>query len=290
MITGNFVDNIRFGLKRVNAQWNSHIRLLQTDFGTIRILDTGNNKPVIVNVPDGPNVIEHQLGLINSLSQNFRIICFEFPGIGFSHPNSKFDYSFDKASKLVINVLDILKVNRATLAFSCSNGFYAIKTAQEFPDRIKRLFLSQTPSTHAMDKWTNDSIPTVLKYPVIGQIANSFFEKKFAKIWYKYALPKSTDKTEYRDTAISALEKGGCFCLSSLVQGLEKEINKTLYIHNIPTTLIWGSQDYTHRNTDRNSILEHIPNCEIIEFKNCGHFPELEETEKYVSLIHEKNV
>ncbi|MEM7484531.1 MAG: alpha/beta hydrolase [Bacteroidota bacterium] len=287
-MTGNFVDTIRFSLKGFQENWDSTIKLIQTDYGTVRVLDTGQNKPVIVNVPDGPNVIEHHLDLIKSLSQNFRVVCFEFPGIGFSYPNSKFDYSFNKASKLVINLLDVLKVERATLAFSCSNGFYAIKTAQEFPDRIKRLFLSQTPSTHAMKEWTNGSIPRILRFPVIGQIANAFSEKKFAKIWYKYALPKSTDKTEYQNTALTALKNGGCFCLSSLVQGLEKEVNKKLMVDNVPTTLIWGGKDFTHRNTDKDSILQHVPNCEIVEFNDCGHFPELEQTEKYISLIHER--
>lgn len=287
-MTGNFVDNIRFTLKGFKDKWDSNIKLIQTDFGAIRALDTGKNKPVIVNVPDGPNVIEHHFDLIKSISKNFRVVCFEFPGIGYSYPNSKFDYSFDKASKLIINVLDILKVERATLAFSCSNGFYAIKTAQEFPSRINRLFLSQTPSTHAMKEWTNGSIPNVLKHPVIGQIANAFSEKKFAKIWYKYALPKNTSITEYQSTALNALENGACFCLASLVQGLEREVNKTLNIENIPTTLVWGGKDFTHRDTDKNSILQHIPNCEIIEFNNCGHFPELEQTEKYVSLINER--
>jgi len=288
MMKGNFVDNFRFGLKKVEVKWDSNITLIHTDYGTLRVLDTGNNKPVIVNVPDGPNVIEHHIDLVKSLSKNFRVICFEFPGIGFSYPNSKFDYSFYKAAKLVINVLDVLKVERATLAFSCSNGFYAIKTAQEFPDRINRLILSQTASTQAMKKWTKNAIPEVLKYPVIGQVVNIFSEKKFAKVWYKYALPKNTDKLKYQNTALNALKNGGCFCLSSLVQGLEKEINKSLKIEGIPTSLIWGLKDFTHKATDKKSILQHIPNCEIIEFEDCGHFPELEATEKFVSLINER--
>ncbi|CAM1340737.1 alpha/beta fold hydrolase [Tenacibaculum amylolyticum] len=287
-ITGSFVDNIRCGFKKNHHKWEPNFQLIQTDFGVVRVFDTKENKPVIINVPDGPNVIEHQLDLITSLSKNFRIVCFEFPGLGFSYPNAKFDYSFDIASKLIINILDVLKIDRAALAFSCSNGFYAIKAAQEFPDRIHRLFLSQTPSTHAMEEWTKHSIPGPLKVPIVGQLINAVSEKKFAKIWYHYALPKNTDGTLYQDTAIKTLKSGGCFCLSSLVQGLQREITQTLALENIPTTLIWGGKDFTHRNTDKNSILEHIPNCEIIEFADCGHFPELEQTEKYVKLLNER--
>ncbi len=285
---GSFIDTYRFRHRKVVRIQNENINFIKTDFGTVRVLDTSGNKRVILNVPDGPNVIEHHKSLISRLSENYRVVCFELPGIGFSYPNSKFNYKLNNASKLIINLMDILSIDKATLAFSCSNGFYAIKTAELFPNRINRLFLSQTPSLHAMQLWTKNAIPKTLKYPIIGQLVNIFSEKKFAKVWYKYALPKETDISKYQKTALEALDSGGCFCLSSLVQGLSEEINSVLKVKEIPSTLIWGSKDFTHRITDNTSIIEHLPNCEIIEFENCGHFPELEDTDRYVALIHQR--
>lgn len=285
---GNFIDTYRFSLGKQKKYWAENINLLATDFGHIRVLDTKGNKPVIINVPDGPNVIEHHKKLISELSKNFRVICFELPGIGFSYPTSKYDYSFKNASSLIINLMDVLKVEKATLAFSCSNGFYAIKTAETYPDRVNHLFLSQTPSLGEMNKWTENAVPKILKYPLVGQIANALSEKKFANVWYKYALPKGTDISEYQSKSCYALNHGGCFCLSSLVQGLKKEINSSLQVLEIPSTLIWGKMDYTHSKTDGHSVKTHLPNCEIIEFSNAGHFPELEKTGNYVSLINER--
>ena len=284
----NFIDIIRCKFKSSTKGIHKAIRFVESDFGKIRVLDTGGHNPVILNVPDGPNVIEHHLALIEKLSDHYRVVCFEFPGIGFSYPNAKYDYSFSKASKLIINLLNILKIEKTALAFSCSNGFYAINVATLFPTRITYLFLSQTPSLLAMQNWTEKAIPKVLKIPIIGQIANAFLEKKFAKIWYSYALPKITNKEPYQNKAIKALHDGGCFCLSSLVQGLTKEINSTLKVLEVPATIIWGSKDFTHQKTDVMSIKEHLPNCEIIQFKNCGHFPELENTNKFVQIVHER--
>ena len=85
-MTGSFIDNIRFSLRNASSGTMSGTKIIETDFGKIRILDTQGSKPVIVNVPDGPNVIEHHYELIKLLSRNFRVICFEFPGIGFSYP------------------------------------------------------------------------------------------------------------------------------------------------------------------------------------------------------------
>ncbi len=286
-MNGNFVDTLRYRFKKKKAVLEQNFFFIATDYGDVRVFDTKEKKPVLLSVPDGPNVIEHHQNLISKLSRDYRVICFEYIGVGQSYPNSKYDYSCAKASRLIINVMDSLCIERAALCFSCSNGFYAIKAAEQFPERIHHLFLSQTPSLHAMEEWTASNIPKLLKYPVVGQIVNSLSEEKLIKTWYRYALPKETDRSPFIDTAINNLNKGGCFCLSGLVQGLENEKISKLHVLEVPSTLIWGAKDYTHRKTDYKSILEHLPNCEIIEFENCGHFPELEATDRYVELLKE---
>jgi pimeloyl-ACP methyl ester carboxylesterase len=284
---GNFIDTIRLNIRKVSKLQNN-TKFVETDFGKLRVLDTQGSNPCIISVPDGPNVIEHHLELIEKLSANFRVICFEFPGLGFSYPNFNHDYSFERAAKIILQLMDLLKVDKAALCFSCSNGFYAIKAAERAPERFTHLFLTQTPSLQSLSKWTHLNIPKILTYPIIGQFINSFTEKKFAKIWYKMALPKSTDKSPYENTSLNVLNQGGCFCLSGLVQGLTSELNSSLEQIKVPSTQIWGAKDYSHRKTDSKSILKHLPNCELIEFESCGHFPELEATDKYIQLLNDR--
>jgi pimeloyl-ACP methyl ester carboxylesterase len=285
---GNFIDTIRFAWKPL-PKTEDDFFFLDTDYGKIRALDTKENKPVVINVPDGPNSIEHQLPLIRELSKNFRVVCFEYPGIGFSYPNSKFDYSYKHGAELLIQVMDLLDIPNAVLLFSCSNGFYAIKAVSSYPDRFKHIFLSQTPSFISIIAWTEINIPTPLKIPIVGQIVNSVSSKKLAQIWYGKALPKdSIQKQDFIKTSHKCLDHQGCFCLSSLVQGLLAEKNTTLNLTDVSATLVWGAKDYSHRNTDKNTIKDHIKNCEIIEFGNCGHFPELEDAKSFVQLIKER--
>lgn len=283
---GSFIDTLRLGIKARKVLEDT--KLIQTEYGILRVLDTESKKPVIITIPDGPNVIEHHHYLIQKLSNNFRVICFELPGLGFSYPILKHDYSFERSANIILSIMNLLGVDKASLSFSCSNGFYAIKAAQIAPDRFTHLFLSQTPSLHAMKDWTKLNIPKVLTYPVVGQLLNALTEKKLAKIWYKTALPKSTNREGFEKIAINSLNNGGCFCLSSLVQGLSKELYANLVLTEVPCTQIWGKKDYSHRNTDNATILEHLPNCEIIEFENCGHFPELENTDNFVKLVNER--
>ena len=286
-MTGNFIDVIRLQFRQLPTQ-QANIRLIDTDYGKLRVLDTGEQKPILINVPDGPNVIEHHEDLITRLSKNYRVICFELPGTGFSYPIGSHDYTLEKSANILLNLMDVLKIERAVLAFSCSNGFYAIKAAQLHPERFIHLFLAQTPSLLSMKNWVKKTIPKILTYPIAGQLINAFLEKKLAYNWYRAALPRTTDKTEYQHKALNALQNGACFCLSGLVQGLKKDLNASLQSLEIPATQIWGNQDFSHRETDPTSLLEHLPNCELVRFENCGHFPELENTIDYVKLINER--
>jgi pimeloyl-ACP methyl ester carboxylesterase len=286
-MNGSFIDTVRLGRNRLPSS-KMNAQLIQTDYGKLRVLDTKGKKPVIISVPDGPNVIEHHHNLIEKLSTDFRVICFEFPGLGFSFPSIGHDYSFERSAKILLQLMDLLKVEKTALCFSCSNGFYAIKAAEIAPERFTYLFLTQTPSIHSMKDWTDLTVPKILTYPIVGQLINSFTEKKLARIWYKTALPKSTDKTEYENIALNYLHSGGCFCLSSLVQGLKTQLNSSLKQTKVPSIQIWGKKDYSHRKTDNKSIFEHLPNCEIVEFDNCGHFSDLESTDNYVRLVSER--
>lgn len=287
-MTGNFIDSLRVANRSRYVSTHPLINLLETDFGRLRVLDTQGDKPAIMMVPDGPNVIEHHEHVIRELSKKFRVICFEFPGFGFSMPTTKYDYSLEKSAHLILNLMDIMKIKRAALSFSCANGFYAIKAAEIAPDRFTHLFLAQTPSLHAMESWVAKTIPTVFKIPLLGQLTNSMVEKKLANNWYRYALPKGCEITDYQRKALDALQHGACFCLSGLVQGLAKDMGSRLKSLEVPATLVWGCRDFTHRKTDHTSILEHLPACEIIEFKSCGHFPELEDINHYVKLLNER--
>jgi len=48
---------------------------------------------------------------------------------------------------------------------------------------------------------------------------------------------------------------------------------------------VWGSVDKSHRDTAPESLLNCVPGAEIIRFDECGHFPDLEQPERYTQLL-----
>jgi pimeloyl-ACP methyl ester carboxylesterase len=260
-------------------------RKVNTSVGPIRVFDSASNKPCVVFVPDGPNVIEHYEALFALLSQQLRVVCFDMPGFGFSLPEPTCTHSLDQGASAVIGVLDALGIERATLAFSCANGFYALRAAQLAPRRIASLFLSQTPSLEAMHAWANRVIPWPIRVPVLGQSLAWLARNKLAHAWYDIALPRTTDREPYRRVARDALSSGGCFCLAGVVQGLARESVANLGDVDVSCAMIWGAKDWSHRHTDADSLLKCVPRAKIIQFDDCGHFPDLEQPKRYAELL-----
>lgn len=262
--------------------------VIDTDAGRIRVVDSASPGPVVVFVPDGPNVVEHYQALIHRLSPSCRVVCFDMPGFGFSLPHASYAHSLDQGAKLVLSVLDHLKIRKATLAFSCANGFYALRTARIAPDRVSGLVLSQTPSLQAMHAWTDRVVPKPLRVPVLGQWLGWLFRERAASSWYRIALPATTDASPFRDVARQALRCGACFSLAGVVQGLVKASDTGLKGVQTPCTVIWGAQDRSHRHTNPQSILDIVPHAELVQFDDCGHFPDLEKSERFIRILMEK--
>ena len=293
MSQGHIIDSIHYAFRRPTASvvgsWSDDTFLLDTEAGKIRVQDTGGNQPVLVMVPDGPCVIEHFESLLIELSPHFRVICFDMPGFGFSYPRFGFDFGLEKSTNVVVAVLDALAIERATLSFSCVYGYVAIAAAKRFPERITRLVLAQTPSVQTMrNQWLPRNIPKPLRVPFLGQAINAVMSRKFAAKWYDRALPRNCPhKSDYVNHALSALRAGGCFCLASIAQGMAGTSNDELIGVEVPTTMVWGNQDWSHRNTEFASLREHVPHCDIREFDGCGHFPYLEQPKAFAALLRE---
>lgn len=259
-------------------------RLIETRVGRLRVHDTGGQGPALLMVPDGPNVIEHHAALIAQLAPQLRVICFDMPGFGFSAPGLRYDHSLDKGAAAVLALMDALDIKQAALQFTCANGFYALAAAKLAPQRITHLLLCQTPSLQAMRDWADLNVPKPLRIPVLGQVLNRVGRRKLSNIWYSLALPDKSLRPAYRATACTALDHGACFCLAGVTQGLLRATEDQVTGVRQPVQVIWGSSDFSHRKTRAESVLDLLPQAQLHHFTECGHYPHLEQPQRYAQL------
>lgn len=279
---------LNFGRASDTSTWPSGTRLLHTTHGTLRVLDTGAHRdkhaPVILMVPDGPNVIEHHLAVIEKLTPHARVICFDMPGFGYSRPPFSYAHTAQQGAETVLAVMDALGVREASLFFSCANGYYAIRAAKLAPHCIRRLLLCQTPGLQAMHAWTQRNVPAAIRTPMVGQILMRGARRKFAHTWYGMAMSDKPQRAEFRAVSDHTLTHGGCFCLAGIVQGLSRMQEDQLSGVNTPATLLWGDADRSHKHTRAESLLELLPQADVKHFPDCGHFPDLEQPQRYAEI------
>ena len=287
---GAYIDSIITAFRGRSRQENSlkskYMRLYSTQAGTLRVLDTGGSKQPVLIAPDGPCVIEHYDNLIELLSPNFRVVCFDLPGFGFSYPALGYNFSIAQTAESVVELMDLLGIGYAALALTCANGFVALHVAKHYPNRVSHLVLGQTPSFQSMRQWNDRIIPKILHVPYVGQLITAGLARKFSDGWYDLALPRASNcKFQFVQHADHALKSGGCFCLASLIQGLSHTQDAELGEVSVPTLLIYGNKDRSHKHTDFASLRDHVSAAEIIMFQGCGHFPDIERPQEYASYI-----
>jgi pimeloyl-ACP methyl ester carboxylesterase len=167
--------------------------------------------------------------------------------------------------------------------FMVSNIFWAIARVYS-NDRV----LSQTPSPDAMHHWAKRMIHPVLNVPVLGQGIFGAVRQKAAQSWLNDAPANNSQTAEFAAQALHALTHGGCFCMVGAYQGLRPFSNTTFSSLKIPSTLVWGTKDRSHRQTRPDSLLEILPHADVVPFEQAGHLPDLEQPTRFAALLQER--
>jgi len=66
-----------------------------------------------------------------------------------------------------------------------------------------------------------------------------------------------------------------------LVRGSQDDVTGV----SVPCSMLWGASDRTHGKTDALTLHECVPNARISMFDHVGHFPDLEQPEKFAELL-----
>lgn len=267
-----------------------NISFVQTPFGALRIRDSGGSFPSVIFACDAPNVIEHYDGIFALLSPSHRLICLEMPGFGFSYPSLTFDFSIRQCVDVVINLIERLDAGLTTLMFPCAWSYVAFQLAAEQPALIERLIVSQCPCWDEEQAWTKriDTNGT-MGTPVIGQQFLAMNQERVSDGWYSVALPAGRATEDFAGPARKVLSDGGIFSLASLIQGWRRIENPSFMVEQL-TVVMWGGSDRTHRRSHPESVLQYLRRGKILMYPESGHFPELEDPERFKALLFDEEL
>lgn len=258
------------------------LSFLETSGGRVRVRHAPSPRgPRLLLATDGPNVIEHTDALLREFDHRADVVVFEPPGTGASEPVRGFDFTLPALTKACGDVL--AKFGPRTLVFPCYLGFIGQQLARERPDQVTRLVTPQTPAWRDMGTWA-DGVDRrrIVRTPFLGQALMTLRRRSIADSWYRASASARRFREPLLAAANEAFSLGGCFCLASLMQGLEGSAPPSREPLSIPVAIPWGAKDRTHR---RSTPANSFPNADVITFDECGHCPDLEDPRRFATWL-----
>jgi pimeloyl-ACP methyl ester carboxylesterase len=253
----------------------------------VRYLVKGEGKHTIVLAPDSPVTIEAYDQVIDILSKKYRVLIFETPAFGFSIPKIQFDFSYNGWTETIADFLKKVNLGPYVLAIPCVAGLSAIGIANKYPEMVEGIVSTQTPCWKDERNWVRSwDMKGVMTVPFWAQIMGHYLKTK--KVHLIHRLITNKNKKHLEELSKKTLKEGACNCLATACQYyLVKDKPELLTPIHQPAISIWGEADKSHirSGTVKTSILDYLPNADIIYLKEAGHFLEVEEPELFTQIV-----
>jgi pimeloyl-ACP methyl ester carboxylesterase len=256
-----------------------------------------------VDAGDGPAIlfIHGLLGshrswthLVDELAVDHRVVAPDLFGHGAS-AKPMGDYSLSAHAATLRDLLDHLDIESATLVGHSLGGGIALQFSYLFPERVDRLVLVSSGGL-------GRELSLLLRAPalpgagwVLPLTASSWFRRggdtlgkgltwlgvhggsDFAEAWRGFeSLGDNESRRAFLATARAVIDPGG------------QTISATPRLHlaaTVPTMIIWGARDRMIPSWHAVNAHQAIEGSRLEIFERAGHFPHLEEPERFVSLL-----
>jgi pimeloyl-ACP methyl ester carboxylesterase len=293
--------------RHLDPQWvtmtRSGIRLIDLPTTQVRVRVAGTGSRTIVFACDMPNVVENYDEVIQQLGSDYRVVCFEQPGFGFSYPKPGFTFTRRAYADALAGMLRELAMGPYILAFPCVSIFYGLTVAQQHAGLIERLVLMQATSWPRQCAWAakvvgrfllaTAALPLfgtqVTATPFLGQAVWAATEPSFARRTHRHVIYKAAERQELFNRLATplyaAFDHGACNCMPSAFQHYFTDDETAIARVNQPTLILWATGDRSHKTSDSHGLMAYAPNATWQEVPDTGHHLELENPEVIAGAI-----
>lgn len=217
------------------------------------------------------------------LTQSWQVIALDLPGFGRSD-KPKVNYTLAFYRKSLLELLDVLEIERATLVGHSLGATVSQSLALEHPERLERLIL--VSGGLVLRKQPLNLATILFLIPGLGEWLYNRLrrdpQKAFETLnpYYANLAGFPAEERQFlfqrvnqrvwsdaqRDAFLSTLRNLGQ-SISANRQALEEKIRQT----NIPTTLIWGEADRMVDPRNGRYLAELIPGARLVLAPGAGH-------------------
>jgi 2-hydroxy-6-oxonona-2,4-dienedioate hydrolase len=272
------------------------MELMETDF-TLRHVDAGGISTRVLEAGEGPTLVfsngtsghlECYARCIKGLASDFRIVCYDSVGHGFTDKPEK-PYTLPVYSDHLLALLDALEIDRALLSGESLGGWVSAWFAAEHPERVERLILN-TPGNVTM----KPEFMKTLSESTRRAVAEATPETVRPRLELLFAPPNRHLVTdELVDVRVAVYGQPGFDrAIENILVLQDPEIRRKYTYEEswcskieAPTLIVWTSEDPSGTPEEGKLLQSWIPGSEYTLVERAGHWLQWELPEEF-NQIH----
>jgi pimeloyl-ACP methyl ester carboxylesterase len=278
--------DISFDQVRAGVPNSNYSRFADIDGVRIHYQEKGTGTPLLL-IHGFTSSTYSWKDVFEPLSMTFRVIAVDLKGFGFSaKPDG--DYTRRAQGILVAHLLEHLNIDKAWLCGNSMGGEVALNVALANPQRVAGLILIDSNAVQV--KGTGSLAPSYLLIPVVGRLltALALGSDKLVREGLEESFYDRTKVTADRVAAYYLplqTRNGQLAALRARTQASQFPIEAELGRINVPTLIIWGSQDALIPVEAAHKMNSLIKDSRLVTIDNCGHVAQEEMPTRVVDEI-----
>ncbi|MFC9061578.1 alpha/beta fold hydrolase [Streptomyces sp. NPDC057074] len=268
-----------------------HERLLDVDGKKIFVAEVGQGAPVLLLHGGGPGAsgASNYSRNIAELAKEFRVIVPDLPGYGRSSKGIDHTDPFGALANGIRGVLDQLDLEKAHFVGNSYGGACALRLALDTPQRVDRMVLMGPGGIGTTRALPTPGLNSLLNY-YTGEGPSRQKLEKFIRDYLVFNaahIPDSVIDARYRDSLDLEVVAAPPLRRPKSLRALWKmdfTRDKRLNRLAVPTLVLWGAADKVNRPSGGRMLAERMPNCDLYEVANTGHWVQWERADLFNRL------
>ncbi|MFF4250657.1 alpha/beta fold hydrolase [Streptomyces sp. NPDC001663] len=257
----------------------------------IFVAETGEGPPVLLLHGGGPGAsgVSNYHRNIAVLAKEYRVIVPDLPGYGRSTKGVDGTDPFGYLADTIRGLLDALGLDKAHMVGNSYGGACALRLALDTPDRVDRMVLMGPGGIGTTRALPTPGLNSLLNY-YSGDGPSQLKLEKFIRNYLVFNaadVPDSVIDARYRDSIDPEVVAAPPLRRPKSLRALWKmDFTRDARLSRlpVPTLVLWGAADKVNRPSGGRMLAERMPNCDLYEVANTGHWVQFERAELFNRL------
>ncbi|EWT02641.1 hydrolase [Intrasporangium oryzae NRRL B-24470] len=271
------------------------VRLTALHGHDLSYVDSGTG-PAILFIHGLLGSHENWTHLVDKLDDRHRVVIPDLFGHGAS-AKPVGDYSLGAHAAVLRDLIDLLGIDRVTLVGHSLGGGIAMQFCYLFPQRVERLVLVATGGLGRTVSPLLRSATLPGAELVLPVIASSWVRERVEGIghvasWFGWRAGADASAAWQGFTSLSDAESRRAFLATTraVIDPGGQTVSARGHLPSgapIPTLVVWGTRDRMIPVGHANRAHEVFPDARVVLFEGAGHFPHLEQPERFSAVLDE---